>query len=89
MSDARLADAIQNIKFRCEQRLRHIGEVRVMPHDHDLDVGVALFLHSRTGRWRHAVVGTSLDATEDPVGFADMAANKLLEWVAVNAALSE
>ena len=81
-----LVDAIRAVKFRCEQRLGHLGEIRVMPHDHDLEVGVALFLHSRTGRWRHAVVGTSLDATKDPVGFADVAADKLLEWAAVNTA---
>ena len=85
MSEARLGDAIRAVKFRWEQRLGHLGEVRVMAHDHDLDVGVALFLHSRTGRWRHAVVGTSQAATEDPVGFADVAAEKLLEWVAANA----
>jgi hypothetical protein len=84
MSEVRLQDAIRVVQFRCQQRLRHLGDVRVMPHDHDLEVGVALFLHSRAGRWRHAVVGASSDATADPVGFADIAANKLVEWAAAN-----
>ena len=75
-----LKEAMKAVLFRCEQRLGHLGEVRVEPFDHDWFIGVALFLRDRTGVWRHAVRGESNDAMADPVAFADVAADKLLEW---------
>jgi hypothetical protein len=75
-----LKEAMKAVLFRCEQRLGHLGDVRVEPFDHDWFIGVMLALHDRDGVWRHAVRGESNDAIEDPVVFADVASDRLLEW---------
>jgi hypothetical protein len=80
MAMTTLKEAMEAVLFRCEQRLRHLGNVKVEPFDHDWFLGVMLSLHDREGVWRHAVRGESNDAMADPVAFADTVADKLLEW---------
>jgi hypothetical protein len=69
---------LEAVRFRCEQRLGHLGEVKVEPFDHNWFFGVALSLHNRAGEWRHAVWGNK--AIEDPVMLADEASDRLLVW---------
>jgi hypothetical protein len=74
---------IDQVRHRCEQRLAHLGDVKVThvtTTDMDTVLGVAIRLKGPP-IWRHAVMGDMQDANSDPVGFADSVSDKLLEAI--------
>ena len=75
-----LSDAV---KFRCEQRLGHLGG-RVVMNRLDYDTSLAVGWILPDGR-RHAVARDELGIGQeypDPAELADEMADKLLEWLA-------
>lgn len=78
-----LDEAIETIRYRCEQRTAHLGTVKVADFDHGgaVRVGMSLFPHGDDGRtFRHAVWGSSEQATSDPILFADACCDRLIEF---------
>jgi hypothetical protein len=74
---------VDQVRFRCEQRLAHLGAVKVThvePRDMDYSLGVAVAV-GEAPVWRHAVMGCMRDAILDPVGFADSASDALLKAI--------
>jgi hypothetical protein len=74
--EAVLDETMEAVRFRCEQRLGHLGEVLIEPRYYGVIIGVALCLPD--GR-RHAVM-FGVEPWISPVEFADAASDRLLEW---------
>ena len=76
------SEAIDAIKYRCEQRLGHLGRCHVSVLNHGAEVGVGLELHEKQGRYRHAVGGNIWEADPygNPILFADTCCDRLIEF---------
>ena len=70
-----LDEASALVRLRCEQRLGHLGEIRMLSNE--WTVGVALLLANKR---RATVTCDPQDAIDDPVRMADDMASCLLEW---------
>jgi len=75
-------EAIEAIKYRCEQRLGHLGTCHVSVRDCGTAVGVGLELHEKHDVYRHAVGGDIWDADpySNPILFADTCCDRLIEF---------
>lgn len=82
------AEAIEVIKYRCEQRLGHLGRCHVSIRDCGTVVGVGLELSEKQGIYRHMVSGAiwSADPYGNPILFADACCDRLIEFFQRHAA---
>ena len=77
MSD--LDEAIEAVRYRCEQRLGHLGKVTVGT----VDMGSLVYIglsHTSAEPKRHAISVKREKLEDDPIGVADDISARLIDW---------
>ena len=74
-----LDEAIEAIRYRCEQRLGYLGKVTVGT----VDMGNLVYIglsHTSAEPKRHAISVKREKVEDDPIGVADDISTRLIDW---------